>query len=500
MYFRSNAPARPQVRSMTLSLLRPFILYWMILAQAVPVLAIRVQGHARDAFTRLPMRGVVVVLEGEGVRTVQRTSRIDGFYRFEVPVGQRYRIRFERHGLVPRHVVFDTRAVPREWVDALEAELDMRLFPPLDGMDSALVNAPAGTATWDPVGETIVWDMAASGPLVEQWNALLDAHADRHPQVRPTTIQRWAVKGFELARGYGIALSFLFLALLYVASRSLLDRLGRTVRIAIMLLVLIGAVWLVIDLRQDAGPLRYLAFVALVAGLGAAFHLVMELWVGGLIQGVDEDATLDDVDDGPEDEVEPTAADDEPEGDLDEEADAQVPERHAPRWKAWMPWLVFFGAQAALIGEGRWGLENTLDVWPLVGAAAGVGLMIAGLIAWSRTPKELRRYPRLLVLSGGIWWVALPLFLIAASSYINRSFPQAEERCRTLPVVDLNWTRRSLNVYVSRDGERERIEMPREIKEQLTTMDSLRCCTRTGLFGFDHVGRVETVITPDDRR
>jgi hypothetical protein len=187
--------------------------------------------------------------------------------------------------------------------------------------------------------------------------------------------------------------------------------------------------------------------------------------------------------------VDPTATEDELEGDPDEEADAQVPERRTPRWKAWLPLLVFFGAQAALIGEWRWGLENTLDVWPLVGAAAGVGLMIAGLIAWSRTPKELRRYPRLLVLSGGIWWVALPLFLIAASSYINRSFPQAEERCRTLPVVDVSW-----------DGERERIEMPRTIKEQLTTMDSLRCCTRTGLLGFEHVYRMEPVLMPEVQR
>jgi hypothetical protein len=472
----------------------------MLLAQAVPVLAIRVQGHARDAFTRLPMRGVVVVLDGEGVRTEQRTTRIDGFYRFEVPVGQRYRIRFERDGLVPRHVVFDTRAVPREWVDALEADLDMRLFPPLDGMDSALVNAPAGTATWDPAGENMVWDLDTSGPLVERWNALLDEHAARHPEVRPTTIQRWAVKGFELARGYGVVLAFLLLGLMYIVSSALLERIGRTARLVLLVLVLIGAGWLLIDLGQDAGPLRYLAFVALVTGLGAAFHLVMELWVGGLIQTVDEEVILDAADDGPEDEVEPTAADDEPEGDLDEEADAQEPERRAPQWKPWMSWLVFFGAQAALIGEGRWGLENTLDVWPLVGAAAGVGLMIAGLIAWSRTPNALRRYSRLLVLSGGIWWVALPVFLIAASSYLNRSFPQGEERCRTWPVVDVIWTRRNVNVYVSRDGERERIEMPRTLKEQLTTMDSLRCCSRTGLFGFDHVHRVEAVPIPADPR
>ena len=48
--------------------------------------------------------------------------------------------------------------------------------------------------------------------------------------------------------------------------------------------------------------------------------------------------------------------------------------------------------------------------------------------------------------------------------------------------------------------ERERLEMPTEVKEQLTTMDSLRCCTRTGLLGFEHVHRVEPVLMPEVQR
>lgn len=455
----------------------------MLLCDALPVQAIRVQGHVRDAFTRLPMHGAVVVVEGEGVRAERCTTRIDGFYRFEVPVGRRYLIRFERDGLVPRKVVFDARAVPREWVDALEADLDMRLFPPLKGMDSTLVNAPAGTASWDPVGETMIWDKATSGPLVEQWNDLLDAHADRHPEVRPTTIQRWAVKGFELARGYGVGMAFLILGLLYIASRTLLDRLGRTARIAVLVLALIGAVWLVVDLAHDAGPLRYLAFVALVTGVGAAFHLVMELWVGGTDETVVEAVVL-------EEEV-----------DLFDEDDHEVmEERPKAGWKDHVSLVIFFAALFSCLFEWRWGLENTLDVWSLVGMGTAVGLVAALVIAWSRAPAVVRWSPRMLLVGVGLWWGTLTLFGITAASFVNRSFPQPEERCHTWQVVDLNRSRRSLNVYVSRDGERERLEMPMEVKEQLTTMDSLRCCTRKGLLGFDHVERVEPVITPDDRR
>ncbi len=468
---------------MFLSLLRPVILSGMLLAQAVPVQAIRVQGHARDAFTRLPMTGVVVLLEGEGIRTEQRTTRIDGYYRFDVPAGRRYIIRFAKDGLVPRQVVFDVRDVPREWVDALEAALDMRLFPPLEGMDSSLVNASVGMAAWDPVAENMIWDTAISGPLIERWNTLLAQHAEAHPEVRPTKIQHWALRAFELARGYGVALAFLLLGLLYFVARKLLDRLGRTVRITVLFVALVGAGWLVVELAHDAGPLRYVAFVALVTGFAALFHLVMELWVGGTDDTMHEEVVL-------EEEV-----------DLVDEDEHEVNEvRSQARWKDHLPLVVFFAALFTCMFEWRWGLENTLNVWSLVGMGTAVGLVAALVIAWSRTPAVVRWSPRKLLVGGGLWWGALPLFGIATASFVNRSFPQTEERCHTWPVVDLNWSRRSLNVYVSWDGERERLEMPTEVKEQLTTMDSLRCCTRTGLLGFEHVHRVEPVLMPEVQR
>ncbi|MCC7503348.1 MAG: hypothetical protein IT229_12510, partial [Flavobacteriales bacterium] len=404
---------------MFLSLLRPVILSGMLLAQAVPVQAIRVQGHARDAFTRLPMHGVIVLLEGEGVRTEQRTTRIDGFYRFDVPAGGRYIIRFAKDGLVPRQVVFDVRDVPREWVDALEANLDMRLFPPLEGMDSSLLSATVGMATWDPITENLIWDSAISGPLVERWNTLLAQHAEAHPEVRPTKTQRWALRAFELARGYGVVLAFLLLGLLDVVARKLLDRLGRKVRMAALFVALVGAGWLVVELAHDAGPLRSLAFVALVTGLTAAFHLVMELWVGGTDETVHEGVGL-------EEEVDL----------VEEDEHAVIQERSNARWKGHLPLVVFFAALFTCMFEWRWGLENTLNVWSLVGMGTAVGLVAALVIAWSRTPAVVRWSPLKLLVGGGLWWGTLPLLGIATASFVNRSFPQTEERCHTWPVVD----------------------------------------------------------------
>jgi hypothetical protein len=180
--------------------------------------------------------------------------------------------------------------------------------------------------------------------------------------------------------------------------------------------------------------------------------------------------------------------------------DEVIEERPKAGWKDHLPLVVFFAALFSCIFEWRWGLENTLKVWSLVRMGTAVGLVAALVIAWSRTPAVVRWSPRMLLVGGGLWWGTLTLFGITAASFVNRSFPQTEERCHTWQVVDLNWSRRSLNVYVSWDGERERLEMPIEVKEQLTTMDSLRCCTRMGLLGFEHVHRVEAVPIPAVQR
>ena len=160
----------------------------------------------------------------------------------------------------------------------------------------------------------------------------------------------------------------------------------------------------------------------------------------------------------------------------------------------------FFAAVFALMFEGRYGLENTLDVWSLAGKGAVVGLVAAAVVAWSRAPKVLRAYPRLMVWSGGVWWFALPMLGVASASLLNRWTMEPVEQCQVWPVEEVTHSRRGINVRVSWAGERERLEMPRAIKEQVTTLDSLRCCTRMGLLGHPFVVRVEPVLTGDHPR
>jgi hypothetical protein len=227
--------------------------------------------------------------------------------------------------------------------------------------------------------------------------------------------------------------------------------------------------------------LRFLAFFGLMGALLAGVLLLVEFLVGPTAlehaNGTDEvplaEADLMDEDPGP---------------------------TSGSQWATWWPIVVFFVALFALVLEGMMGLENTLDVWSLMGMGAAVGLVAAAVVACTRSPKVVRTFPRLVILAGGIWWFVLPMLGVASASFLNRSFMEEEEQCQVWPVVEVHDGRRGIQVRVDIKGERERLEMPQAIKEQLTTLDSLRCCVRRGALGFGFVDGIEPVITADHPR
>ncbi len=453
----------------------------VLLLFGVEAVAIRVEGFVREGFTRLPLRGAVVTLERPDAAPVRAVTRIDGHYRFEVRAGERAVIRFKAEGQVSRYVVFDASDVPREWTDALEARMDMRLYPPMEGLDSALVASPAGTCAWSEAEENMVWDMDHAAPLIERWQTAAELHLIDHPEQRPTDMQRWIATAFDLIVDWAFFVSFALIALLYLLLNRAVGRLGRNLRLFLLLAVLAGSIALVVDLASAAGPLRFLAFFGVMSGLLSGVLLLADLLVGRTAlessSGMEEEL---DVEDDP----------------MEEDPGPSSGSRRA----AWWPMVVFFAAVFALMFEGIHGLENTLDVWSLAGKGAVAGLVAAAVVAWYRSPKVLRAHPRLLVWSGGVWWFAMPLVGIASASFLNRSFAELVEQCQVWPVEEVTHSRRGINVRVSWAGERERLEMPRAIKEQLTTLDSLRCCTRAGLLGHPFVVRVEPVLTRDHPR
>jgi hypothetical protein len=467
--------------------LNRFLLVCVLFGCASTGFAVRVQGIVRDASTRLPVRGALVTMERAGALVVKVVTRVDGYYRFEVRSGERAVIRFDHADRVPRHVVFDATDVPREWNDALEANMDMRLFRELAGADSLMLHAPAGICKWDPDQENMAWDLERSALLTERWNALLETHLQEHPDQRPTDLQRWWLVLFDFSVEWSLYLSFALIWLIYVLTQQVLQRSGRTARIVLLVGQLSLAVWLVFDLGTDVGPLRFVAFLGLLVGLMALGLLISEfLFGGGLSQewneAVEEYTEVEEYDDA------------------DEQFITEDPvDEKSRRWRGWATMALFFLALFAFIFEGRNGLENTLEVLGLVGKSALVGLVLAAVVAWFRTPVVVRKFLRLMLWSGGVWWLVLPLLCMAGASFLNRTFLQGEVACATWPVAEVTHGRRGTKVRVAWNGERERLEMPKAIKEQLTTLDSLHCCTRTGLLGHDVVFQVEAVIDTGDR-
>lgn len=472
--------------------LRRFLLI-LTLVLAGDANAIRVQGIVRDASSRLPVRGAKVTLERGGRATEVCLTRIDGFYRFDIRAGQELLIRFERSGRVPRHVVIDARDVPREWNDELEMSTDMRLFPNIEGLDSMLLQAPVGMAAWDAVEENMVWDEQWSAPLVQRWNMLLEKHLAAHPDERPSPWQLALSNAFDLASEWALACVAVLALLVHLAWKYAARHWNKAVRVPLLLGVLLGSVCLLLELRTAAGPLRFVAFMALVIGIMAVVGSAQVF----LLPGIDE-ASPDTPDDGyllEQDEV-----DDEEPGEVAMGVSGTVdiaPERSRNKWRK-LNMLAFFAGMFLFILEGRRGMENTLDAWSLARLGAGSGLLLALVVAWRRTPRYRRSHRMVVLLNGGVFWVVLPLLCMATLSFVNRTFPQGGERCRTWAVVDISRSR-NMNVTVSWDGERERLDMPRSIKEQLTTLDSLHCCVRTGLLGYDHVYSIEPVIADDPR-
>lgn len=475
------------------------LLFAPLLFAATTVEAVQVEGFVRDGLTRLPVRGALVTLERYGTAPQRQVTRIDGFYRFEVRAGQRAVIRFDAADRLSRYVVFDATAVPREWNDALVNELHIRLFPPMEGVDSAILAAPAASFAWNEEKEAVLWDTAGADALAARWKAIAEDHLARHPEDRPTTVERCTAEVFDRiaeershANKWLVAAAFALAWALYVLLDRLVRKLAMRARLAVLAAFLAGSIALIIDLASVAGPLRFLAFFGLLAALVSGGRLVLGLLLGtdGKTDS-DVGAELHDMEvtvheEDMEEKEEDVATD---AADHASRPDARV------RLHAWVPLGVALLAGSALVAEWSVGLENTLNVWRLVGGGVLLGLAIAALVARGRTPAMLRTRPQVLFWNGGVWWFALPLLCVAAASFVNRSFPQGEEQCRVWPVVEVYDGGKGIQIRVEVDGERERLEMDRAIKEQLTSLDSLRCCVHRGAFGFDFVERVEPVIT-----
>lgn len=456
--------------------MRKTLVLTLLLFGAIAAQAINVRGHVKDAITKWPIRGAIVTLARPGLPVEQRVTLVDGFYDLDVKAGERGTLHFAMEGRPSRYVVVDASKVPKKWTDELSMEVEMHLFPWMDGLDSALISAPAGVSVWDPVDENMVWDTATIEPLIQRRKELVAAYLLAHPEEQPTTIEKVGVWCFELVKDWGGLLMWPVVLLLYGLLRFSMKHLRRMNKIMVLLALLGIGIYVLVDLAHAGGPLRYVALIAVFLILIAGGYLVSVLFFVPPDKG---DIIPDDTD-----------------YDDDLSVSGPVAENRGSRWVA----VIFFSAVGAA-GFGSWkGLENTLDVWPMVRGALGAGLAIACIIAWLRTPSGSRQRIGFLLRAGSVWWIAAPLFALALASFVNRMFPAGDTTCNDWLVTRISESRRNHNIWLTINGQEERLEMPRTLKQELTTLDSLRCCHQRGALGFVHVYSIDRIGPDADPR
>ncbi|MEO5586031.1 MAG: hypothetical protein ABIQ75_11285, partial [Flavobacteriales bacterium] len=381
----------------------------------------------------------------------------------------------------------DTQGIPRDQIDLIGMELNMHLFPPVDGMDSTLVNAAVGEARWDSITNELAWDMDVSAPLTARWDALLADHLDKHPELRPTPTQRaerWLFEqGTRYARGFGLLVIFA----LYKLLSWLLRRRRQATRSWVVGFALICTVALAV-LWSAGGPLLSIRIYSILLALLLAVWLIWEFiypvadpdLVPPAIEGGEEFDGLGAMDED--------IATDEEIGDL-----AEPPYVVSSKRRDRIYAFLFFGGVLALMSELD-DMYNTLD--------AGKGLMImaigslfsVSLYMYMTTPRSMPSYFRYRLGRSISWAFIVFTFGSALASGINRTFSLGREKCDVWPVVDVM----EGGAFVHMEDGTKRLDVPNKMSRSLTSLDSLRCCHRTGLLGYEHIFSIEPIITTED--
>ncbi|MBL7952082.1 MAG: hypothetical protein JNM62_10210 [Flavobacteriales bacterium] len=114
----------------------------------------------------------ITVEDEHGMALDATTSGDSGVYELGLLLERIYTIRYQAHGALPKHLVVDLRNV-----DATEAEreggwgmnIDVTLYPPIDGVPDSLIALPFGKAAWNAADTSFAWNMAYTEGVRDAW-------------------------------------------------------------------------------------------------------------------------------------------------------------------------------------------------------------------------------------------------------------------------------------------------------------------------------------------
>jgi len=153
----------------------------LLMVAAMPVQAQRFQvvlsGKVTDMYSGDPLRGVLVRVLKAGQEDQQRITKGDGRYRFELERGWKYEVWFSKKHMVAKHVIVDTREIPPyPDVPFYEMDLQMTLFPWMQGVDLEAFQEAVGLAAYKESVRNMSWDT----PYTNQMRPVLSKTMDEY--------------------------------------------------------------------------------------------------------------------------------------------------------------------------------------------------------------------------------------------------------------------------------------------------------------------------------
>lgn len=150
----------------------------------MPVMAqrdlVRLKGVVTEHYSGDPLGRVTVRLLKAGRDEAEVVTRANGKYAFDLDRGWRYAVYFSRKGMVTKHVVIDTQGIPPyPEVPFYEMDLQMTLFPWVEGLDLSPFESPLGEAAYSAAGRNMSWDT----PYTEKARPVLSRTMDEYAKV-----------------------------------------------------------------------------------------------------------------------------------------------------------------------------------------------------------------------------------------------------------------------------------------------------------------------------
>ncbi len=131
----------------------------LLVAPILNAAQLRVHGVVTDASSREPLKEVLVRVYKDGVKQQISYTGVGGHYNVVLDNNAQYVIRFTLNGRVTKCFGVDTHGP--EWADdhtMKDVEVEMTLFPRVEGLDLSFFDMPMGLARFTPMTGFLDWN------------------------------------------------------------------------------------------------------------------------------------------------------------------------------------------------------------------------------------------------------------------------------------------------------------------------------------------------------